>query len=86
MSSPAPTPIPRPGKNCWRVERAGRASLVVDAADYFRLARQAMLKAEKQILLIGWDFDTRICLDYDADDGAPAELVAGAYKYFGLSH
>ena len=25
-----------------------------------------MLRAEKQILLIGWDFDTRICLDYDA--------------------
>ncbi len=63
-----------PGRNCWRVERAERASLVVDAADYFHLARKAMLRAEKQILLIGWDFDTRICLDYDADDGAPAEL------------
>jgi phospholipase D1/2 len=58
------------------VERAGRAALVVDAADYFRLARQAMLRAEKQIMLIGWDFDTRICLDYDADDGAPVELGA----------
>ena len=64
------------GRNCWRIERAGRASLVVDAADYFRLARQAMLSAEKQILLIGWDFDTRICLDYAADDGAPTELGA----------
>jgi phosphatidylserine/phosphatidylglycerophosphate/cardiolipin synthase-like enzyme len=63
-----------PGRNCWRVERAERASLVVDAADYFHLARKAMLRAEKQILLIGWDFDTRICLDYEADDGAPAEL------------
>ena len=66
--------VPKPGRNCWRVERAGRASLIVDAADYFRLARQAMLRAEKQILLIGWDFDTRICLDYGADDGAPVEL------------
>lgn len=64
------------GRNCWRIERAGRASLIVDAAEYFRLARQAMLRAEKQILLIGWDFDTRICLDYSADDGAPAELGA----------
>ena len=76
MSSPAQTPIPQPGQNCWRVERADRASLIVDAADYFRLARQAMLRAEKQILLIGWDFDTRICLDYDAQDDAPAELGA----------
>ena len=58
------------------MERASRAALVVDAADYFRLARKAMLSAEKQIMLIGWDFDTRICLDYDADVGAPAELGA----------
>ena len=69
-------PLPEPGRNCWRVERADRASLIVDAADYFRLARQAMLRAEKQILLIGWDFDTRICLDFEADDGAPVELGA----------
>ncbi|HET7816280.1 MAG TPA: phospholipase D-like domain-containing protein [Sphingomicrobium sp.] len=65
-----------PGRNCWRIERAGRAALVVDAADYFRIARQAMLRARHQILLIGWDFDTRICLDFDADDGAPTELGA----------
>ena len=63
-----------PGRNCWRIARAERAAVIVDAADYFRLARQAMLRAKSQILLIGWDFDTRICLDYDADDGAPAEL------------
>lgn len=50
--------------------------MVIDAANYFRLARQAMLRAKSQILLIGWDFDTRICLDYEADDGAPAELGA----------
>ena len=35
-----------------------------------------MLRAQKQILLIGWDFDTRICLDFEADDGAPVELGA----------
>ena len=66
----------RAGRNCWRVERANRAAVIVDAEDYFRLARQAMLRAKSQILLIGWDFDTRICLDYDADDGAPTELGA----------
>ena len=62
------------GRNCWRIAKADRAAVVVDAADYFRLARQAMLRAKSQILLIGWDFDTRICLDYEADDGAPTEL------------
>lgn len=63
-----------PGRNCWRIERAGRAALVVDAADYFHHVRAAMLKAEQQILLIGWDFDTRIQLDHAARDGAPATI------------
>jgi phospholipase D1/2 len=64
-----------PGRNCWRIERADRAALVVDAADYFALARKAMLRAEEQILLIGWDFDTRISLDLsEPDDGAPDKL------------
>jgi len=58
------------------MERANRAAVIVDAEDYFRLARQAMLRAKSQILLIGWDFDTRICLDFAADDGAPTELGA----------
>ncbi len=62
------------GRNCWRIAKADRAAVVIDAANYFALARQAMLRAKSQILLIGWDFDTRICLDYDAKDGAPNEL------------
>lgn len=52
-----------PEWNCWRIERAERAAVVIDAADYFRIARQAMLNARYQIILIGWDFDTRIKLD-----------------------
>ena len=63
-----------PGRNCWRVERAQRATLIVDAAHYFRMARQAMLRADRQILLIGWDFDTRIYLDDSPDGSAPGEL------------
>ena len=63
-----------PGRNCWRIERADRAALIVDAADYFSLARQAMLKARSQILMIGWDFDTRIFLDDSPGDGAPVKL------------
>ena len=76
MPPEAELEVLEPGRNCWRIARADRASLIIDAADYFRLARTAMLRAKQQILLIGWDFDTRICLDYDADDGAPTELGA----------
>lgn len=65
------------GRNCWRIERANRASLIVDAADYFRLVRQAMIDARSQIMLIGWDFDTRIDLvPKGTDDGGPTELGA----------
>lgn len=55
--------IVEPGRNCWQVARANRAAVIVDAADYFRLVRDAMLKAERRILLIGWDFDARIQLE-----------------------
>jgi phosphatidylserine/phosphatidylglycerophosphate/cardiolipin synthase-like enzyme len=53
----------QPGVNCWRIERATRASVIVDADDYFRFARAAMLEARRRIMLIGWDFDARIDLD-----------------------
>ena len=65
------------GRSCWRTARAGRAAVVVDAADYFRLVRQAMVAAREQILLIGWDFDTRIdLLPKGAEDDGPTELGA----------
>ncbi|HEX9965458.1 MAG TPA: phospholipase D-like domain-containing protein [Allosphingosinicella sp.] len=63
------------GRNCWRVSRAGRASLVVDACDYFRLARTAMLKAKSQILMMGWDIDTRVALDEPGGKGEPPVKV-----------
>ena len=67
--------LARPGKNCWRTARAQRAAVIVDAADYFAHARAAMLRAERQILLIGWDFDTRILLEPESDgDEAPCKL------------
>ncbi|HEY5710889.1 MAG TPA: phospholipase D-like domain-containing protein [Allosphingosinicella sp.] len=54
-----------PGRNCWRVEGASKAAVIVDAADYFEAARKAMLAAEHRIMLIGWDFDGRITLGPD---------------------
>ena len=50
----------RPGHNCWRVERAERVGLIVDAADYFVRLRQTLVEARNQVLLIGWDFDFEI--------------------------
>lgn len=59
----------------WRTEHADRAAMIVDAADYFAHARKAMLAARKRIMLIGWDFDTRIELVRGSTgDEAPSEL------------
>ncbi len=61
-SSVAPELEFDPGRNCWRVAHADRAAVIVDANDYFIHLHQAMLAAKERILMIGWDFDTRIPL------------------------
>lgn len=66
-------PLLQPGTNCWQVARAERAAVIVDARDYFALAKQAMLKAEKQLILVGWDFDTRITLEHSNEEGHRAD-------------
>lgn len=53
----------RAGNTCWRIEKAGRLAVIVDAADYFATLHRAMQAARHSVLLIGWDFDTRIRLD-----------------------
>jgi len=58
-------PVMVPGRNCWRISRAERASVIVDACDYYQVISKAMEKAERRIMVVGWDFDTRIALDPD---------------------
>ncbi len=57
-----PHPILRPGENCWRIETASRAAVLIDAAAYFCRLEEALAKARRSILIIGWDFDGRIRL------------------------
>jgi phosphatidylserine/phosphatidylglycerophosphate/cardiolipin synthase-like enzyme len=52
-----------PGETCWRIERAERHAVFVDAADYFAALNGAVLRAQRRVLFIGWDFDPRIRLD-----------------------
>lgn len=51
------------GRNCWRIGRARKACLIIDAEEYYRAVRSAMLRTRERILVCGWDFDTRIRLD-----------------------
>lgn len=52
-----------PDQTCWRVEPAERFTTIVDAADYLRHAKAAMLRAQKRVVLIGWDFDITIVFE-----------------------
>ena len=65
----------RPGETCWRIERAEAMAVIIDAADYFRILRRAVQHARHSVLMIGWDFDTRIELDPRNDDSEiPSQL------------
>src|SRR5581483_6617152 len=52
-----------PGETCWRVERADQFACIIDAADYFKHVKAAMLRAQHRIMLIGWDFDARMTFE-----------------------
>lgn len=66
-------PILRPGQNCWRVAQADRASILIDGAAYFACLEAALCRAERSILIIGWDFDGSIRLrpEVSAEDSPP---------------
>jgi phospholipase D1/2 len=65
-----------PGQNCWRAERAERFYCIQDAADHFRLVRQAILQARDTIFITGWDIQATLDLmpAGGASDGAPTRL------------
>ena len=62
------------GENCWRVARADRMAVIIDAEDYFRHLRSAMLHAQRRIMLVGWDFDGRIVLDPKNENEGPSAV------------
>jgi len=72
-TGPHPTLL-QPEHNCWRIETADRFAFIVDADDYFKAVRAAMLNARRSLFLIGWDFDTRIGLQPGPDDDGPQTL------------
>ena len=76
-AAPIPGTIFRPGRNAWRVARADRAVVLIDAAAYYGTLRMALLEAKRSIYIIGWDVDSRTPLvgtSGEADDDLPREL------------
>ncbi|MDR5825320.1 VTT domain-containing protein [Caballeronia sp. LZ043] len=68
-------PFFQPGRNCASVRHAARFSLLIDGADYFRVLREAITRAERTVFILGWDIDSRMKLTPEgADDGFPEAL------------
>ncbi|HKK97823.1 MAG TPA: phospholipase D-like domain-containing protein [Marivita sp.] len=74
MKSRSSNPILRDGETCWRTEHADKVSVIIDAAGYFSALRSAIRQAKHSIIMIGWEFDTRISLDRCDQDDAPDRL------------
>jgi phosphatidylserine/phosphatidylglycerophosphate/cardiolipin synthase-like enzyme len=72
-----------PGQTCWRVVRADQFACVIDAADYFRYVKAAMLRARYRIMLIGWDFDARMSFER-GEKSLPGPNQLGAFLYWML--
>src|SRR5436190_16674382 len=70
----------RPNHNVWRIERAARAAVLIDAAAFFEAVRGACLKAERSIVVVGWDIDSRTPLV--GADGHPADGLPSSFADF----
>lgn len=69
--------ILKPERNCWRVCAASRVAFMVDAAEYFNKLRAALLRAQRSVLIVGWDFDPNIRLDpVNRPDESLGQLLA----------
>ena len=63
------------GRNCWRIETASRAAVLVDGEAYFAAAKSALKKAQHSVLLLGWNFAEEAGFSADgAEDGWPNRI------------
>ena len=67
-----------PDRNVWRLSHADRFAVLIDGAALFGAVRQACIKAQRSIVIMGWDLDSRTRLVGEtgvAEDGYPIELA-----------
>ena len=67
IASVQPCRILEPSLNCWRIENASRATVLIDAAAYFACLERSLREARRSVLIVGWDFDGRIMLGRGAE-------------------
>jgi phospholipase D1/2 len=62
-----------PGRNCGRLVRANRFALLVDGSNYYQRLAEAIRRAKRTVVIVGWDLDSRVRLGPGA--GGPDQLV-----------
>jgi phospholipase D1/2 len=67
-------PVLQPGTSAWRVLPVDRAAVIIDGEDYYRAFHQAAQRAERSLLLAGWQFDSHTCL-LRGDEAAAAKAA-----------
>lgn len=60
-----------PGDTFWKTAISERTAVIVDGADYFNVLRDALAKARRSIIILGWEINTRTPLSFG--DGAQAK-------------
>jgi len=72
----APDELLIEGDTCWRLARAARAAVLIDAASYFEALRASLLAAQRSVFILGWELHSRTRLEgaRKPTDGAPVEL------------
>lgn len=73
------------GKNCWRRVRANRAAFLIDGEAYFDAFVRAALRAQRSILIVGWDFNSRTVMGHGEWPRA-VPVVLGDFLNFLVKH
>lgn len=61
-------------QNTCSVTRAQRVALLVDGEAYYAAFMRATERAQRSIMILSWDFDSRTRLHFDEDDKRPSHL------------
>jgi len=69
--------ILRAGETCWRRAPAARVAVLVDGADYFDAVADALERAERRVIVVGWSVHPGTPLRVP-DDGRPPLRLADA--------
>ncbi len=65
----------KPEENCWQMNKAHRASFLIDGEVYFRALHETMQQARQSIIIVGWDLHSELRLIRDGEKGDYPETL-----------